>query len=283
MVFLLTVILRICYNIYMIDFREKELYFSNCLFLEPFTQPYFRKHMHNEYELYLFLEGDVDYIVGESIYHLQKNDFLLIPPTVYHYPRFLSQTPYHRFVVNFTCEHLVEQVRKDLNDYKILYRLPSNNVILKLYDHAFELIEHYNNRADICSALTQYVNLILTELKYLKDTASTEEPKSIHPLLHKTLKFIDNNTHRNFQLKDIANELNVSQSLLTHTFKKHMGISLIQYVQHKKMLLAQQAIQNGMLPTEIAKQLGFENYTTFYLQYKSIINNIPSKSKHSPE
>lgn len=49
------------------------------------------------------------------------------------------------------------------------------------------------------------------------------------------------------------------------------------------MLLAQQAIQNGMLPTEIAKQLGFENYTTFYLQYKSIINNIPSKSKHSPE
>ena len=50
-----------------------------------------KRHMHNEYELYFFLQGNVDYTLGSSLYHLNAGDMLFIRPTVFHFPKILSK------------------------------------------------------------------------------------------------------------------------------------------------------------------------------------------------
>ena len=39
-------------------------------------------------------------------------------------------------------------------------------------------------------------------------------------------------------------------------------------------------IRSGMVPTEVAQHCGFENYATFYRQYKKILNRTPKEDKN---
>ena len=56
-------------------------------------------HEHDYCEFYFFLEGDVEYHIGDKSYQLEYGDCLLIPPDTPHYPRFHSyDKPYRRFV-----------------------------------------------------------------------------------------------------------------------------------------------------------------------------------------
>ena len=65
----------------MAEFRKDKFYFANKQSRNPVKED-FRRHLHNEYELYYFLEGNSDYLVGDSVYRLRKNDLLLIRPSV---------------------------------------------------------------------------------------------------------------------------------------------------------------------------------------------------------
>ena len=46
----------------------------------PKSKDFYDSHIHNNYELLFFFDGDADFIINGSIYHLQKNDLLLIKP-----------------------------------------------------------------------------------------------------------------------------------------------------------------------------------------------------------
>lgn len=43
-------------------------------------------HYHEFYEILFLIDGNLDYIIGDEIYHLQKGDLLFIPPGVFHNP-----------------------------------------------------------------------------------------------------------------------------------------------------------------------------------------------------
>lgn len=245
--------------------------FGETLSLNEPSVPY-SSHMHLEYELYFLLQGEVDYIIGDSIYHIGKHDLLFIQPTVYHYPRLLGSTPYHRIIVNFSAEHLSD-LPQPLDDYRPYYHIPSDNVIHTLYKTALDSIDRYD-RQDVYADLRAYLNLILTELKYF-DTEHEKNVECVHPLIGNVLQYINENIHRPLRVQTVAEQFYISPTWLTHAFKKYMNISVMQYVNRKKILTAHQLIQNGATPTDAAEQCGFENYTTFYLQYKKMFGASP--------
>ena len=239
-------------------------------------ETYFSTHFHMEYEIYLFLHGDVDYFVKDSFYHLSKNDLLIIPPTVYHYPKLRSNEPYHRITIEFPKSYLTEELCSTIDHLKIHHKIPTDSVIFDLYKNALLIVDRYEKQI-VQSSLIHYLNLILTEITYLDKTVSNETPSDIHPLLNEILSFINSHLNIPLSLTTIANEFSITPTWLTHFFKKHMNISVMQYVTHNKILKAQQCIENGESPSVVASQFGFENYTTFYLQYKKIFGKSPSR------
>lgn len=237
----------------------------------------FELHMHNEYELYFFLEGNVDYILGDSLYHLQKGDILLIRPAVFHYPKILPDMPYHRIYVNFSEEHVDPALCSDLAEFQPFYRIPDGGMIRKLYESVAYTMERYRAE-DEYPCLLRYLNLILTELKYINRPDGFESAP-LHPLLSDILEYIDKNLSAELSLNAIAKEFYVSPSWITHTFHKYMSIGTMQYVTKKRILTSQQLIQKGVPPTEAAECCGFRNYSTFYLQYKKLLGGNPAKDK----
>ena len=57
-------------------------------------------HHHDFYEVYLFLNGNVNYTIESRNYHLLPGDILLISPLELHQPRItLEKHPYERIVL----------------------------------------------------------------------------------------------------------------------------------------------------------------------------------------
>ena len=236
-------------------------------------------HMHNYYELYYLLEGDVDHIVENTVYHLQPHDLLLIHPTQYHYPKPLSDAPYHRIIINFTTKHLFNLMRNDITSLQTHYRIPTNSLINQYYKNGINIINRYNE-IDTYDCLVQYLNQILTELKYNEDFINQGLPTIIHPLLGEILTFIDQNLNQELNVHILSEKFLISPSWIMHAFRNILNISTMEYINRKKVLYAQQLILAGVPAMEAAEYCNFKNYPTFYTQYKKILGIPPMKSKH---
>lgn len=259
-------------------FSEHSFYFENKLSYNP-TQENFHRHLHNEYELYYFLEGDVDYLVGESLYRLRKGDLLLIRPSVYHFPTLKSDAPYRRIVINFSKEFLPAELPPALEQMEIFYEIPPVSAIGRAFTDAVSVSERYSEE-DAYIALKGLLHFILLELKY------TARPQSgavtaVHPRLREILRYIDDHLDSPLDLPTLAKQFFVSESWITHAFRNRLQISVMQYVNRKRILAAQQMIASGVPPTEAAAKYGFGNYSTFYRHYKRYLHASPNEDKRN--
>ena len=58
-----------------------------------------------------------------------------------------------------------------------------------------------------------------------------------------------------------------------------MHCPIMQYIRSKKVMLAYQKIQSGEKPHAVAEELGFNDYSTFYRAYKSLLGFSPNQKE----
>lgn len=266
------------YTLPMSIFKSK-ITFSHTRSEIPSPKTFTNDHFHNSYEIYFFLSGDVDYVVNDATYSLQPYDLLLIKSSVYHYPKILSEKPYERIVINFTPDAIDEELHPILYDERVRYRFENDKLVKRLFASLDE-IKRSANQKDMLTFCRFAVNLLLLQTKYAP--ADKESPQIIHPTLSKILQYIDENLNHALEVTTIAKEFYVSPSWVFHIFKKHLQISYKQYVNHRKMLYAHQLVLSGTPPTQAALLCGFQEYTTFYRQYKRQFGVSPQEDKETP-
>lgn len=232
-------------------------------------------HFHNNYELYFFLSGDVEYIVGDTTYILKPYDLLLIQPTLYHYPKIQSSRPYERFVINFSIQDVEPTLKEVLDTTRVRFSFSDDGFVKNLYSTFDQHIKSSKEDADIFSR--QALNMLLLQLKFAK--SDVEDAQIIHPTLSKMLRYIDENLSEDLDVESISNKFFVSPSWVFHSFKEHFHISYKRYVNHKKLLYAQQLIQKGVSANEACASCGFSEYTTFYRQYVKQFGITPAQEK----
>ncbi|MBO5479602.1 MAG: helix-turn-helix transcriptional regulator [Clostridia bacterium] len=241
----------------------------------PTTKDIYNSHIHNDYELLFFYDGDADYIIGGSIYHLQKNDLLLIKPAVYHHIRILSARLYQRIVLNFNesvlLPELVSFVRNTGNFFRVESDSPIKRIMDNLRDAAPALKgDEYNYW------LNSSLNQILLNMKHFSSFVVKEKITS-RSVLEQILLFIDENPTLPLSITFLAKKFNLSQSWIAHSFKNTLGVSPSQYINRKKITYAQSLIKMGISPVQAAEACGYVNYTTFYRQYKKYLGVSPAE------
>lgn len=243
----------------------------------PNTEDFYSSHIHNNYELLFFYDGDADYIVGGSIYHLQKNDLLLIKPAVYHHIRILSSRPYERVVINFSESVLLPELVPFVKDAGSFFRVEVNSPIKRIMDNLRDCTTTFNLEEFEYLRKTS-LNQILLNLKHFSSFVTKEKIVS-HSILEQILLFIDKNPALPLTIATLAQKFNVSQSWIAHSFKKMLGISPSQYINRKKITYAQSLIKMGTPPVQAAEMCGYVNYTTFYRQYKKYLDTSPAQDE----
>ena len=101
-------------------------------------------------------------------------------------------------------------------------------------------------------------------------------PRLENPTLDAILRYIDEHPDKAITANDLAQRFFVSTSWIVHGFREHLGITLMQYVNRKRILYAEQQIRAGASPTTVAKACHYDSYVTFYRQFKKYLGYPPT-------
>ena len=280
----LAILAQLCYNNNMDTKLKENLKFINdevfCTYLRtnaPLNPNVYSSHIHNGYELLFFYDGDVDYIIGGSIYHLQKNDLLLIKPAVYHHARILLPHPYERIVIHFKDTSLLQELLPILESADDFYQIQAHSPIKRIFDNLRDCFGVFN-KTEYHYLSRHSLNNILINLQYINEH-TVKEKIHTNSTLENILLYIDENPTLPLTIASLSEKFNLSPSWIAHSFKKALGTSPSQYINHKKIMYAQSLINMGTSPVQAAEMCSYINYTTFYRQYKKYLGIKPTEDK----
>ena len=79
----------------------------------------FTMHVHEHYEIYLFISGNAKYIVEGSVYPLEPGTIIIIRPTEIHKAEIVGEDLYERYSINFSTSFLDKiELSIDVGEYQ---------------------------------------------------------------------------------------------------------------------------------------------------------------------
>jgi AraC-like DNA-binding protein len=101
-----------------------------------------------------------------------------------------------------------------------------------------------------------------------------------HPLVERTAKFIDESYQQRISLSIVAEALAVSPNYLSRLIRRETGITLTALIQRTRLRRAKQLLaEGGRSISEIAYQVGYQNYRDFYRNFVKYENTSPRQMR----
>ena len=261
-----------------LQFEEKDFYFHYTSEEPRSFAPYY-KHCHSNYELYVFLEGNVDFIVENTSYKMQPNSILLIPPHKYHYAKISNlNKPYRRFTFLFSPSAIPDNLKELLENEPKIFPWNANEEILSKYFNKIPTAINNFSTCDTQLLLSLLLTEILLDLKYCDKSFQPTINYTVSTTLCNILSFVNEHIYEPLTVESISSSLFLTPVYVSQLFSKTMHISLMRYVKQKKLLLANDLIRNGSKATNAAIMLGFSDYSTFFRLYKKEFGHAPSNN-----
>lgn len=156
-----------------------------------------------------------------------------------------------------------------------------NAIKLQVYDYILKPISD--------KELIETIKKVIKEIKeqnessVLKDDLKTDlledyanRNLSIH--LRNAIEYIQSYYMKDLAVKDVAMELDISESYLTKLFKQEINITFIEYLTQIRIRKAIELMKNKNLPIyKIAGRVGYKDYRYFSMVFKKSIGISPKK------
>lgn len=238
------------------------------------------KQFHQCYEIYLLLDGNIEFIDDHTRRRVAPNSVVIIPPGEYH--RFIvaeeSADIYERCVLNIYPDFLDDTVLEEALFGKELLALTSDDRIVKNFLYLKDAMMK-NSEKDFGYILSAIATDIVFLIKQSSNLVENEANNHLHPISSKIMDYINENYKGNITLSDIAKHFFLSVSSVSHIFKDEFGVSIKKYIIEKRMNKIRICLQNGKRPQEVSEEFGFCNYSTFYRNYCKHFGIPPSHTK----
>lgn len=239
----------------------------------------FTRHCHNDYEILYVVSGEGKYYIEGVEYPICPNTLVMIRPYEFHYLIPNRDFLYERYVINFEREALIGSTSKlgflD-SDFSKPYGIyfPADKVTKEIPESLKEIkrtMEKYPGpiAGTMLKIDLSRIILILSEL----NTGAFTPPRC--ETITQIVDYVNRHFTEDLSLDIISAKFFVSKYYLCHAFHEHMGVSLFQYISNKRVAMAQQLLAKGESATDIAYQVGFQNYSTFYRAYKKQLGVSP--------
>lgn len=251
-----------------------------------------RWHFHPEYELHLVVSTTGRYFVGDFIGEFEPGNLVLTGPNLPHnwvsdLPEGAS-IPLRGRVIQFS-ECFIDETMKVLPELGTLAPLleSSRRGVLfppEIASHVSplmsELMEAQGVRRielfmAIAGALSRAKAInMLASPSYLPDPSGYMSAG-----INKALAYIRENLTQQFDETDLASIAGQSTGAFSRTFRKHTGMSLVQYVKRLRINLACQILMSDEQAsiTDICFEVGFNNLSNFNRQFLAEKGMPPSR------
>ncbi|MBD5484864.1 MAG: AraC family transcriptional regulator [Lachnospiraceae bacterium] len=253
----------------------------------------FPLHKHNYIEIVYVFAGELTHYIDGKEIRMQQGDMLLLNQHVEHgvkcagagdiginfivLPEFfdipLQMMNKENIIANFLVGTLKQNnaVPQYLN-----FRLQDQNAISNLMENMIISIMDGNSNEDV---INQYsMGLVFLYLINHIDRLSGDSSQSYEDIvIQATTKYIDSH-YRTASLSHIAGDFNLSLPALSRMIKKCTGHTFQELLMRKRFQKAVVFLMETELPVEeIAINVGYENQSYFYRQFKARYEMTPNQ------
>jgi AraC-like DNA-binding protein len=232
-------------------------------------------HVHDYYEFYFPVSGDIRYQIQDKTFALKDANVILVPPGRAH--RALAadtSRPYQRFIFWLSSTYAAQlSAQMPLSAYilhqaaagRCVFSFQENEVLilrsqlLRILEEAHS--ERYGSMEYIALSIQQLL-LSLSRSVYEQDHPAMQAQAP--DLLQNVLSYIDAHINEDLRLEQLAGIFFSSKYYLSHLFKDNLGLSLHQYILHKRLALCAMEILSGRPIHEVYRDHGFHDYSSFY-------------------
>lgn len=234
-------------------------------------------HSHTFYELlYCRSANGVEYLVGSDRYKLQSGDLIFVAPGISHCPILPPNMsgPYIRDVL-WISEDFFNTIAED---FGLTVEGPSEATLLRtagtrweyigrLFHKGVEETQHQQYGWELAVAANTLT--ILTHLlRANQDTCSKPLQAEKPELLDLVMAYVERHLAEKITLADVARHFFISESTITQTFRKKMGVSFYRCVTQRRLIAAKALIEKGGPMEVVAEQVGFSDYSSFFRAFK---------------
>ena len=249
---------------------QNDRVYAECMIRESgYVMPAY--HCHAFYELFYVERGACRFMIEDSMYDLHEGTFLLIPPQVLHYTRYLFGSC-KRFAIFFRKEDVPAEVSAALpegDDFLFnmrifqvqeLHRDEIENTLTKMVRE--ERIKDSRSALLLTVLLQELLTYCSRVCTFLTDT-----PADIHTTDRSIVlaaRFISEHYSRYLKTADIAAAAGLSPNYLTRKFREAAGIGLREYLVFIRLQHAALELRStDASVTEIALRCGFSDGNYF--------------------
>jgi len=251
-----------------------------------------RWHFHPEYELHLVVATRGRYFVGDFIGDFEAGNLVLTGPNLPHnwvsdIPKGTS-VPLRCRIVQFT-EQFIEGLQSALPELAALHPvleksrrgvLFSRETSLQVAPLMHELMDARGvRRIELFLLILGHLcrgqrDEVLASASYLPDPSGYMSAG-----INKALAFLRGNLTQPFTEAELAGIAGQTTSAFSRAFRKHTGMSLVQYVKRLRINLACQILMSDeQAPiTDICFEVGFNNLSNFNRQFRAEKGMTPSR------
>ncbi|MBE7025006.1 MAG: AraC family transcriptional regulator [Ruminococcaceae bacterium] len=261
---------------------EQSFELRNLIYENP-SNDRFVLHVHEKYEIYMFLEGEARFIVEADTYPLCHGDVIIVRKNQMHRAYQMSQKRYQSlvlwvspsfFVQNDCAEYETHFMQPELMGSKIDAETVRSS---GLYD-AMMRLRKYSNR---CTDPDQPVvrGIVLEILYLLRNINAYSDAEQGNERLKNIFSYINENFTGQITLDSIAENCFISKYHLCHIFPAVTGLTVHRYITSKRLDYARSLIQEGATLSQAAEAAGFATYSSFYRAYLAEHGHSPIQDK----
>ena len=232
----------------------------------------FATHYHSAFELAIIFDGEVTLSGENHSANISRNQgFIVMPFELHSLSKVRKEDPYDRLIINFLPEIVPKEYLETLYQDIIIFGCTQN-----ILSTARGIDGYLKSGCSDEHLFSSLLNVLMYEIinsrekiELLKDTKTRDKH------LQEIIEYIDGHISEEFTVQTLCKKFYISKSQLYKLFEENLRIAPKEFINRKKITAAHNLITGGMPPTKAALQVGYNDYSTFYRSYRSIIGISP--------
>ncbi len=251
------------------------------------------QHFHRFYEICIMLCPNAVHFIEGVPHQVQAFDIIGISPNVLHKSQYPSSKPCKRIIIQF---NMPKNVNGLSNEYEQLLNLFHQDVPIYRFDRELqEKLYRKLNEIYTLSQKTDSMRNLIIHLKfiefltllylnreknlYLNESEMTAQEEKMYAIAG----YIHSHYPEDLSLEMLSEKFGISNSYLSHQFKRVTGFSVTDYIQMTRIRNVQAMLINTQIPiTEVSAPCGFNSFSQFNRVFRKHIGMAPSayRKKH---
>ena len=257
-----------------------------------------KPHTHEYFQIYYVKKGRILHFLGEDEAYMQRGDMFIVPPAAVHYVSAEEGSEFYSlsFMPSFLCDsaqspRLVSDFLGELlssSELKIraAVSLPSDEL-----SYTDSLIERIDK--EFCSkpigyhdsirAMTALLVLCLARHYYSKVEESGGYIKENKEIVRHCIEYVEKSYFDSIKIADISKHFAMSTSSFCKIFLSETGYTFNNYLNRIRIERACEYIAKGYKLTALYSLVGYNDFSTFYRNFKKRKGMSPAEYKRRLE